>query len=130
MPILTNKQFVDFFWSKMDDIAKSKSGDANEQYSLLLLSIIDISKDLLTNLDNKDTNKSADIKANLPLLAMISEIQLLAPEVVNEAAKQSNSIKKALSLLENYPSEKRQFLKQHFLSKEQADVFRFDDYRK
>ena len=131
MPNLTIKKFVDFFWVTFDEIFDSGSKDTEHAYEQLLVSVLDISKDILSTLDKDDeVSGLGSSKVNLPLLAMISEIQLVAPGVVAKVAGNSVSTKKALSILENYSTEKKLLLRKKFLYREQADVYLFDDFRK
>lgn len=131
MPALTIKQFVDEFWIRFDKISNSKSGDTDQQYEELLQSVLHISNRILSYLDSQDPAKPSvtESKSKMPLLAMVSEIQQVAPDAVEKLAGQSNTIRKALITLENYSDEKRLLLRKHFLYREQADVIRFDDYR-
>lgn len=119
MPNLTTKEFVDYFWMKFDEISnldRPKPG-LNIEYEQLLLSVLDISKEILLELDNAKAPTIA--KSELPLLAMVSEIQSVAPKAVLNIAKESKSIEKALTILKNYPAEKRHVLKENFLPRDQ-----------
>lgn len=52
----------------------------------------------------------------LPLLAIISELQRAFPIAVNEYSKQSIVVKKAIQLLSKYSTEKRDLLRDYFLN--------------
>ncbi|MGN4128091.1 hypothetical protein ACMGD3_24255 [Lysinibacillus sphaericus] len=51
----------------------------------------------------------------LPLLAIISEVQRAFPNVVNDYSKKSLVVNKAIQLLSKYSTEKRDLLREYFL---------------
>lgn len=101
-------EIIDFFWI---NFRKAKS---YEDYLYLLENIEYKCIELYKQIDK--LNQNDPIKQQMPLLAMISEIQLVCPKAVEHMAEKSEIIKKAASFLERYSPQKRQLLKKYFLN--------------
>ena len=121
----TTKDFIEYFWINFDKIRFLDYLDKDQKYDKLLLDILDISKDIFNNFEYNEQIGPPPHKSNFPLLAMISEIQLVAPNSVRKIAMESETINRAASLLENYPLKKRMVLRKHFLNRD----CNFDEYR-
>lgn len=77
--------------------------------------------ELMENLEGEEFLTTYD---HSPLLAMISEVQRVCPEAVEELANQENFFATAQEILSNYTEEKRDLLRDTFLKKPNT-LFRF-----
>jgi len=71
------------------------------------------------HIDNEENNH---VLNELPLLAIISELQRAFPSVINEYSKKSQVVNKAVQLLSKYPFEKRELLREYFLEPGESET--------
>lgn len=118
MSNLTNANVVEQFWIQFDEIYFSSNLDnvkKEQGYENLLRYVLKLCSELVSSyLDNEPTSSIS----NTPLLAMVSEIQLAAPNVVERIATKSKAVQTARILLADYTPEKRYVLRKYILGRD------------
>lgn len=122
---LTINEFIEYFWKQLSQISKDIDNEA--LLEKLLLQVVDYSKELFSVL--KNDNRALELQ-QMPLLAMISEIQLISPETVQKLAEGNKIISKAQQQLASYDQEKRLLLRKYFLNRDNQDIIYLNNYRK
>lgn len=122
---LTINEFIEYFWKQLSQISKDTDNEA--LLEKLLLQVVDYSKELFSVL--KNDNRALELQ-QMPLLAMISEIQLISPETVQKLAEGNKIISKAQQQLASYDQEKRLLLRKYFLNRDNQDIIYLNNYRK
>lgn len=110
-------ELIEEFWRDLK-FCKSK-----QSYKDLLAKVEIV---CLKELKSKEGENS--ISEGLPMLAMISEVQLLCPAAVNEMAQTNAVFSTANNLLSGYSQEDRNFLRSHFLKGIENDNVIYMDF--
>lgn len=104
---VTNEQLVNFFHQKFDDLTMQ-----DEQSIVSFLDAV-----LLYAEEIHLSTKDAQVLNELPLLAIISEVERAFPYLTHKLARDSIVLSKAVELVSHYPIKKRNLLRDHFLTK-------------